>query len=156
MNSPSLVMILLGALVPGLLFACVTDWRERIIENKLNLAIAVAAPLYWWAAGLSLSAMGNQLGLGLIVTIIFAGLFAMNAMGGGDVKLIGALALWFPPTAFMTLLIAMSIFGGLLTIFMLVRQKWLKAEGQPEIPYGIAIAVAGLWSVYERYLNHFG
>ena len=37
---------------------------------------------------------------------------AMNAMGGGDVKLIGALALWLPFPAVVVLLIVMSISAG--------------------------------------------
>ena len=156
MTSQIILVGLLVALGGGLLFASYTDLRSRIIENWLNLAIAVAAPLYWWASGLSLwPDVAIQLGLGLGVAAIFAAFFALGAMGGGDVKLLGALALWFPPIVFLWLLIVMSILGGVLTIIFLVRHKMAKKLGQPEIPYGVAISLAGLFTIYERYLNHF-
>ncbi len=148
---------LVAVLAILLIVASVTDWRRREIDNWLTAAIALAAPLFWWASGLSIwPDVAIQLGLGLLVFAIFAGFFALGAMGGGDVKLLGALALWLLPLAFMRLLIVMSILGGLLTIIMLIRQKALKLPGKPEIPYGIAISIAGLSSIYERYLNHFG
>ena len=42
-------------------------------------------------------------------------------MGGGDVKLIGALALWLPWQAVLVLLVIMSLAGGVLTLAMLIR-----------------------------------
>jgi prepilin peptidase CpaA len=39
---------------------------------------------------------------------------------------------------------------------MLIPHRLLKTAGNPEIPYGIAIAFAGLWLIGERFLNHFG
>ncbi len=156
MTSQTFQIILLGALAAALVFAAFTDWRERIIENWLNAGIALCAPLFWWASGMTLwTDVAIQLGFGLFITVIFTLLFALRAMGGGDVKLLGALALWFPPYAFVSFLMLMAILGGVLTILMLIRQKFLKALGQPEIPYGVAISVAALWSIYERYLNHF-
>ena len=156
MTSQTIQIGLLAALGVGLLYASYTDLRSRIIENWLNLAIALAAPLYWWASGLSLwPDVAIQLGFGLGITAVFAGFFALGAMGGGDVKLLGALALWFAPLTFLSLLIVMSILGGILTLIFLERHKRAKTEGQPEIPYGVAISMAGLWIIYERYLNHF-
>ena len=35
-----------------------------------------------------------QIGIAALVFTIFTGLFAIGAMGGGDVKLLGAMALW--------------------------------------------------------------
>jgi prepilin peptidase CpaA len=156
MTSQTLHFGLVGLLALGLLFACYTDWKSRIIENWLNLAIALAAPIYWWVNGLSVwPDMAIQAGLGLGVFAFFTGMFAIGAMGGGNVKLLGALALWFPPLVFLNILIVMAILGGVLTIIVMVSHKMKKAEGKPEIPYGIAISLATLWSIYERYLNHF-
>jgi prepilin peptidase CpaA len=156
MQTESFEIALIVALVGLLVIASVTDWRRREIDNWLNISIAAGAPLFWLATGLSLwPDMAIQLGLGLVVFAIFTGFFALGAMGGGDVKLLGALALWFAPFPMLRLLLAMSILGGVLTLFMLVRQKALKLPGKPEIPYGIAIAIAALWVIYERYLNHF-
>ncbi|RYE87710.1 MAG: peptidase, partial [Oxalobacteraceae bacterium] len=45
---------LLVLLAIALLFAAGTDWKRRQIDNWLNLAIALTAPLFWWSGGLSL------------------------------------------------------------------------------------------------------
>ena len=82
--------------------------------------------------------------------------FAAGWMGGGDVKLIGALALWLPWQAVLGLLVIMSLAGGALTIAMLIRKRLTRSEGVLEIPYGVAIAFGGLWLISERFLNQFG
>jgi prepilin peptidase CpaA len=156
MSIPTLQIVMVSAHACGLLYAAITDIKARIIPNPLVIAIALAAPLYWWATGLSLwPDIAWQLGMAIIVFGVGAGLFALGQMGGGDVKLLAALALWFPPMPMVSLLFAMAIIGGLLTVFMLIRHRLQKAEGVPEIPYGVAIALAGLWMLYERNLNHF-
>jgi len=157
MTSGTFQYALLAALAGLLITAAVTDWRRREIDNWLNLTIACMAPLFWLATGIEpWPGMAIQFGLGLLILGIFSIFLMLNAMGGGDVKLLAALALWFAPVPFVRLLIEMSLFGGALTIIMLIRQKALKLLGKPEIPYGIAIVFAGLLSIYERYLNHFG
>jgi prepilin peptidase CpaA len=83
---------------------------------------------------------------------VFAAMFARKWMGGGDVKLLTALALWIEPTWFLQLLIMMALVGGLLT---LVMGAWHIARRQRDrlaIPYGVAIAAAGLWVLGTHYL----
>ena len=147
---------LLGALAIGLLHAAYTDKTRREIENWLNAAIALAAPLFWWATGLEIwPDMAMQVALGLGVFVFFAIMFAIGAMGGGDVKLLGALALWFPWHEMLTLVIIMSVVGGILTIFLAMIHKIKRSKERLEIPYGLAITFAGLWMIGERYINHF-
>jgi prepilin peptidase CpaA len=143
------IMVLAGLAVL-LIVASITDWRTRTIENWLNLSIAIGAPLWWWANGSPLwPDVAIIVAQAAIVFAIFAGLFALGAMGGGDVKMIGALALWFPPLQFLHLISVMAVAGGVLTVAMLIRHKIHNFEGRPEIPYGIAIAFAGLWEIYQ-------
>lgn len=143
----------LGAL---LIVAAITDLRSRIISNRLNLIVAALAPLWWIACGLPLwPDVVVQLGAGIIVFALFAGLFAVGMMGGGDVKLLGALALWFPWQVLLSLLVLMALLGGAVTIVTVVDHKLRKKQGQAEIPYGVAISIAALWVLGERYLNHF-
>lgn len=145
-----------GFLAILLIVGAVTDWRRRSIDNWLTATIALAAPLFWWACGLHLwPDIAWQIGIGLAVFAIGIGLFAMGAMGGGDVKLLGALALWLPGLDMLRLVIIMSIAGGVLTVIMLVRHKLSKSEVPLEVPYGLAISLAGLWVIYERNLNQF-
>lgn len=147
---------LLGTVVLMVLAAAVWDLRTRTIPNGLNAAIALLAIPFWWASGMKLwPDVVIQLGLGLALLGAFAAAFAMGAMGGGDVKLIGALGLWLPLNAVMALLIIMSLAGGVLTIVMLVRHRLAKHEHPLEIPYGVAIAVGAVWLIGEQFLNQF-
>jgi prepilin peptidase CpaA len=76
-------------------------------------------------------------------------------MGGGDVKLAAALALWFPPGVTVKFLVLMSIAGGVLTLGLLAWHRARRREGRPQIPYGVAIAFGGLAILAQRFLNQF-
>lgn len=139
---------LLAGLAIALLFAAFTDWRQRKIHNWLNLGIALAAPAFWWASGLSLwPGVAIQFGVALLAFAILAGLFALKAMGGGDVKLLTALALWIRWEAFIELLFVMAIAGGVLTVVMGVWHVTRRNRHRLSIPYGVAIAFGGLWVI---------
>ncbi len=96
---------------------------------------------------------------------VLAILFAIRAMGGGDVKLLTALALWIPPFRevhhhnqfpFLNLLLLMALVGGVLTV---VLGSWHIARHRRDrlaIPYGVAIATAGLWVLGVNYLPALG
>ena len=148
---------LTALLTAGLLAAAVGDWRTRTIPKWLNAAIALGAIPYWWAIGLSLwPDVALQIAVAFGVLLLFFVAFQLGQMGGGDVKMLFALALWLPPMGVFQLIMIMAIAGGVLTIAMLIPHRLLKTAGNPEIPYGIAIAFAGLWLIGERFLNHFG
>lgn len=143
---------LLAALAIALLAAAFTDLRSRHISNRLNAAIALGAPLFWWASGLSLGDMAWQLGVAALSFAVFAGFFALRWMGGGDVKLLTALALWVKPLVFLDLILAMAVIGGVLT---LAFGAWHIARRQRDrlaIPYGVAIASAALLVLAQTYL----
>lgn len=136
---------LVGALAIALLIAAFTDIRRRQIDNWLNAAIALGAPVYWWAQGLSVwPDVAIQLALGITTLVVLAGLFALKLMGGGDVKLLSALALWLAPLTFVKLLVVMSLLGGLLTIVFAAWHYTVTRRRDAKIPYGVAIASAGL------------
>lgn len=146
----------LGLLSVLLVIAMVTDWRARDIPNWLTAAVAVLAPAWWWASGYTLwPGVGMQIIFCAVVFAIGLGLFAANAMGGGDVKLLAALALWLPGFELLRMIVIMSLIGGALTVAMLVWHRARKREGNPEIPYGLAISAAALWVIAERNLNQF-
>ncbi|MGN6499643.1 MAG: peptidase, partial [Tsuneonella sp.] len=68
---------LLVALAIALLFAAFTDLRRRQIDNWLNAAIALSAPLYWWASGLTLwPGVAIQFAVAFAAFVVLAGLFA--------------------------------------------------------------------------------
>ncbi|MFM5950540.1 MAG: prepilin peptidase [Novosphingobium sp.] len=145
--------LLLGALAIALLVAAFTDIRRRQIDNWLNGAIAAAAPLYWWASGLSLwPGVAWQVGVALVTLVVLAVLFALRAMGGGDVKLLTALALWIQPLWFVRLLIGMALIGGLLTLVMGAWHVIRRRRERLAIPYGVAISSAALWVLALQFI----
>ena len=135
------LLVALGAL---LVSAGIEDARVREIANWKNAAIALAAPAFWWAVGLGWTDIGVQLAVATLVFAVFCGCFAMGWMGGGDVKLIAALALWLPPGGLLQMLMVMSIVGGAITLVMLIERTIRRRKGQIEVPYGVAIAAAAL------------
>jgi len=146
----------IALLAAAMVVAAIGDWRTRTIPNWLNGTIALLAIPFWWSVGLSLwPGVALQLGLGAAVFSLFAIAFRLGAMGGGDVKMAAALALWLPFAGIVKLLAVMSIAGGILTLAMLAAHRMAKAAGRPEIPYGLAIAFGGFWVLGERILNQF-
>ncbi|MBH5323346.1 A24 family peptidase [Aurantiacibacter sediminis] len=159
---------LLAALAIALIIAAITDLKSRRIANKLNAAIALGAPLFWFASGMSFLPSGDgwfeptsvvmQLALALVTFAVLSVLFALRWMGGGDVKLLTALALWIAPATFGKLLIMMALLGGVLTLVfgsinVMSRRHSKSSEKNPlTIPYGVAIALAGLWAIGTFYL----
>lgn len=156
MTTEPLAYALLAGLAIALLISAYTDIRYRLIYNKITLVIALAAPLYWYASG---SFTPTEIGIHLLTATItfafFALLFRFGMMGGGDVKLFTVLALWFEWTDVVRLVLYASILGALVTILFLMIHKLRQGVGPARIPYGVAIAIAGLWITGERFFNHF-
>src|SRR5690606_22120485 len=99
---------LLAALAIALLVAAFSDLRSRRIAKWLTGTIALGAPPFWWASAMPLwadpwaqTSVAAQLGVAAFTFAILAVLFAIRAMGGGDVKLLTALALWIEPPLFL-------------------------------------------------------
>jgi prepilin peptidase CpaA len=139
-----------------LVVAAVVDVRTFTISNRLNATVALLAPLYWLSISLSpWPGIALQILAALIVFALLAAAFYAGLMGGGDVKLAAALALWFPPPATVKFLVLMSIAGGVVTLAVLALHRMKRGEGRPEIPYGVAIAFGGLAILTQRFLNQF-
>ena len=143
---------LLAALAIALLVAAFTDLRSRQIGNWLNAAIALGAPLFWWANDLTLwPDVALQIGVALAAFVVLAGLFALRAMGGGDVKLLTALALWIEPSLFLSFLFVMALLGGVVTILFGAWHVARRRRERLAVPYGVAIACAGLWAISAQH-----
>lgn len=149
---------LLASLAIALLVAAYTDLKSRRIANWLNGAIALGAPVFWWASSLPLLPEGaswlepasvvTQLALAVTMFFALSLLFALKWMGGGDVKLLVALSLWLAPYTFLKLFVLMTLIGGLLTLVLWGWHVMRRRKGRPLIPYGVAISAAGLWIIH--------
>jgi len=156
MDSGTISLGLMAVLGLLMIAAAISDIRSRTISNELNAAMALLAIPFWIASGLALwPDVPLQFGAAFAVFLVFAGLFAIGAMGGGDVKMIGAVMLWIPLPLFMPTLMVMAIGGGILSAVMLILMKLRPSDKPVEVPYGVAIAAAGLWALHQQYLNQF-
>jgi len=160
MFNGAFTQLLLAGLALLLVIAAVIDVRTFTISNRLNLIVALMAPIYWLSIALPLwPGVGIQIASGAIVFALLAVAFYAGMMGGGDVKLAAALALWFSPPATIRFLVLMSLAGGVLTLVVLALHRAKRREGRPEIPYGVAIAIGGLAilvpNLAQPFLNHF-
>lgn len=144
---------LLAILAIALLIAAFTDLKSRKIANWLNAAIALGAPLFWWASSLTLwPEVATQIGIAIATFAVLSVLFALRAMGGGDVKLLTALALWIAPEHFLKLLVMMALVGGVLTLVFGGYHIIKRQRDKIAIPYGVAIAAAGIWVIASFYM----
>ena len=156
MTNAGFTEALLGLLALLLVYAAAVDIRTFTISNRLTLGVAALAPLYWWSAALPLwSDVAVQVGVAAGVFALLAVAFFAGMMGGGDVKLAAALALWFSPASTVRFLVIMSIAGGVLTLLVVGVHRLRGKSGRSEIPYGVAIAFGGLAILTQRFLNQF-
>lgn len=105
--------------------ACISDLRTRRIPNVLTLGSAlvalVVATFTRGAPGL-LDAAGGW----LVATVIFFGPFALGGLGGGDVKLLGALGAWLGPEGAVWLSLYTGACGGVLALAVALRAHYLR------------------------------
>jgi prepilin peptidase CpaA len=149
-----LAEILVGILAVMMLVAAGWDLRIREIPNSLNAAIAVLAIPFWYLSGLTFwPDIAIQIAVAAALLGLFWIAFAFGAMGGGDVKMIAAVALWFRWEAVVVMIVIMSLAGGVLTAGMYIWHRLAKTPEPPEIPYGVAVAIGGLWLIGKQILN---
>ncbi len=148
--------LLLVALALILVWIAWVDSQTYTISNRINLIVAGLGLVYWWSIQLPIWPDGAiRLGVAAAVFGLFAIAFYIGMMGGGDVKLAAALALWFTPHGTLSFIVIMSLAGGLLTLIVAGLHMKRGKEGRPEVPYGIAIAAGAMWLLAQRFLNHF-
>jgi len=138
-------------------FAASSDLLTMTISNRVSLILA--AGFFGLAAAGGMGGFDMVMHLGAGAAVLVAGFicFARGWMGGGDAKLAAATALWFGFDHLFDYLIYASLFGGALTILLLqyrmlplprflADQEWAARLHEKEcgVPYGIALAAAGL------------
>lgn len=109
-----------------LLVAAVTDLRARRIPNWLTAGIAALYPVYVLTSPQPV-AWPSALGLGVVVLMLGAALFARRLMGGGDVKLITSVSLWAGVAQLPLFALVTSLVGGVLALATLWYQRWAPA-----------------------------
>jgi prepilin peptidase CpaA len=168
--------VLTGTLAFGavMIAALVWDVRSRRIPNQLVLAgLALGLTIRVFGGWASLGA--GLAGAALALALTFP-LFALRAMGGGDVKLFAVAGMFLGPAGFLLALLASALVGGVLGVVAAIRggvivtallrtkdlgvkaatlgrggdRMTLDTPGAITVPYGAAIAIGSLavWFLY--------
>ena len=131
-----------------LVWAAVGDAGRYTIPNRFPAALALAFAAHAALAGTE-APLTAHLAVSALLFAAGAGLFALGAMGGGDVKLLAAAGLWAGPAGAAHLLVVMSVAGGFLALIVLALHRLSAPRGGERaaalrLPYGVAIATGGL------------
>ena len=129
--------------------AAVTDLTRRQVPNRLTLALALIGLLriaVALAEGGGAVASAFDLGAAVAVFAVAALGFQFGLLGGGDVKLLAAGALWLGAAALGTYLVATVLAGGLLAIGFVLWHLVAGRRGaaRTSLPYAVAIAAGGI------------
>ena len=152
---------LLVIVVLPLLLALAAGWdlASYTIPNRLQLALVAAFAVYVLATGMTLGVLGWHLLAGFLGLAVGFTLFALGFIGGGDVKLFAASALWLGfDRDLMNYMLIASLLGGGLTLALLglrqvplparlMGQSWLLRlhDHRAGIPYGVALAAGAFF-----------
>lgn len=133
-------------LTPMLLSVLVIDYKHLIIPNRLNLTMFEVGLLFTFIYGISnlniaVSMLLGMLaggGIFLLITLIGGFIAGKEAMGFGDVKLMGALGLFFGLQNIVTISIVAFLVAAVISIILIVF-KIRKTDEY--IPFGPFIVV---------------
>lgn len=148
-------------------FAASSDLLTMRISNRVILLLVVGFVLVALVIGMPLQELGLHFSCAALVLVVAFILFAFGWIGGGDAKLAAATTLWLGFGLTLPYIVYGSLLGGVLTLALLsVRQfplpvalmkvRWIerlhnKATG---VPYGIALAAAGLLTYSDTAIFH--
>ena len=140
-------------ITPMLLSAFVIDYKLQIIPNRLNLAIFEVGIIFAFLYGLSNVAITINMLLGmlagggifLLITLVGGMFYGKEAMGFGDVKLMGALGLLFGLSNIVIITLVSFLIGAILSIVLLATK--IKKSNE-YIPFGPFIVIATFISIY--------
>ena len=151
-----------------LLYVATIDVATRLIRNEICLALALLGIAGQLASPMQIV---ESLIVAAILFLLLLAVYARGAIGGGDVKLLVALAVGLPLTGVVQLLAVTALAGGVLALAHLVMrnlpypklapagsslarrvyavERWRHLRHAP-LPYGVAIACGGIWTILSK------
>jgi prepilin peptidase CpaA len=155
MNDTVLNLTLATILPLSMAYAVYSDLGQLQIPDWASIAPTLAYFPTALIADQTFAEIGLHYAAGLTVFIVGAALFALGFLGGGDVKLLGAAAIWTGWGLLLPYLFAVAIFGGVLSIVALTLRHrffkflhrflpWTNPAKAPSVPYGLAIGLAAI------------
>ena len=151
-----------------LVHVAMTDIAARLIRNEVCLALALLGIIGQLASPVQLA---QSLIIAAILFLLLLVLYTKRCIGGGDIKLLVALAVGFPLLGLVHLLTITALAGGVLAlVHVMMRilpnpalapagssfmrrvyavERWRHLRHAP-LPYGVAIACGGIWAILNR------
>ncbi|MGY4406892.1 A24 family peptidase [Bradyrhizobium sp. USDA 3315] len=151
-----------------LLYVATTDIATRLIRNEICLAVAILGIAGQLADPPQIA---QSLIVAAILLLLLFVLFQLGKIGGGDVKLLVALAVGLPLAGVVQLLTVTALAGGVLALVHLMMralpyprlapagsslvrrvyavERWRHLRHAP-LPYGVAIASGGIWTILSK------
>jgi prepilin peptidase CpaA len=109
-----------------LIWASVTDLRERKIRNWLTLTMIITGLAQSLMPGRFVTPGASALGMLIGFALPFA-LFAMGAIGAGDVKLLTGVGAWLGPVGILSVFFLEAVIGMIIVLAQAVWQGRLPA-----------------------------
>ena len=151
-----------------LLYVATIDVATRLIRNEICLALALLGIADQLANPMQIV---QSLIAATILLLLLLVIYQRGQIGGGDVKLLVALAIGLPLTGVIQLLTITALAGGVLALVHLMMrllpyprlapagaslvrrvyaiERWRHLRHAP-LPYGVAIACGGIWTVFSK------
>lgn len=156
-NGISLTTLKFMLLIPMLIIAFMVDLKLQIIPNRLTLTIFETGLVFTFAETLLNTNLGINIfvdnilgmlvggGIFLLITLIGGAIAGKEAMGFGDVKLMGALGLFFGWLNMILISVMAFLFAAVVSIIILIARRKKISE---YIPFGPFIVVATMIPIY--------
>jgi prepilin peptidase CpaA len=151
-----------------LLYVATIDIATRLIRNEICLALALLGIVGQLASPMQVA---QSLIAAAILLLLLLVIYQRGRIGGGDVKLLVALAIGLPLTGVIQLLTITALAGGVLALVHLMMrllpypvlaptgssfvrrvyaiERWRHLRHAP-LPYGVAIACGGIWTIFSK------
>jgi prepilin peptidase CpaA len=151
-----------------LIYIAMIDIATRLIHNEICLILALLGTASQFA---SPTHVAESLVAATILLLLLIVIYQRGWIGGGDVKLLVALAIGLPLMGVLQLLTMTALAGGVLALAHLMMrllpyprlapagssllrrvyavERWRNLRNAP-LPYGAAIACGGIWTVFSR------
>lgn len=137
-------------LAPMLVSAFCIDYKLQIIPNRLTLTMCEIGLVFSFLRGLNNLNVAIEMWLGMIVgagiflLLTFLGnlVFRKETMGFGDVKLMGALGLFFGWRSIIAISILSFFIAAIYSLVLIIKNKIKKQDMEEFIPFGPFIVLA--------------
>ncbi len=148
----------------AVIYGALSDVATYTIPNWVSYGLAglfaVFAALTWERTPVLL-----HIGLGLAVFFLCIVFWKLRWLGGGDVKFVGAIALWMGPANILPFLVLLAVISGVFVLLLQYARRWnayfqgsrlpdfvkrmIRKAEENAVPYGLPAAIAALIVVPE-------